>query len=102
MADERLRIPYRVLAYLVENPNAQDTLEGIVEWWLLERLTKDNAAKVKTALTELVGAGLILERGGKDSRTYYKINRRKLKEISALLQRESQNRLCAKPTLEST
>jgi len=93
MADESLGIPYRVLAYLVEHPNAQDTLEGIVEWWLLERLTKNHAARVKAALAELVAAGLLLERRGKDSRAYYKINRRKLKEISALLQRESRKPL---------
>ena len=97
MADERLRIPYRVLAYLVENPNAQDTLEGIVEWWLLERLTSDHAAKVKEALAELVAAGLMLERRGKDSRTYYKINRRKLKEITAFLEGETQSPLVREP-----
>jgi hypothetical protein len=85
MADERLRIAYGVLKYLAENPNAQDTLEGIVEWWLLERLTKNHAARVKEALAELVVAELILERRGKDSRTYYKINRRKLNEITAFL-----------------
>lgn len=85
MADERLRIAYGVLKYLAENPNAQDTLEGIVEWWLLERLTKNHAARVKEALAELVVGELILERRGKDSRTYYKINRRKLNEITAFL-----------------
>lgn len=85
MADQDLNTTYRILGYLVENPNAQDTLEGIVEWWLLDRLTRSNAARVKDALEKLVTTGLVLERRGKASRTYYKINRRKLKEISALL-----------------
>ena len=87
MADEGLQqIGYRILKYLVENPNAQDTLEGIVEWWLLDRLTMSNVDKVKEALSHLVSAHLVVERQAKESRTYYKINPRKLKEISDHLQ----------------
>jgi len=87
MADETVRqIGYRILNYLVENPNAQDTLEGIVEWWLLDRLTVSNVTKVKEALANLVAAHLVLERKGKESRTYYKINSHKLKEISERLE----------------
>jgi hypothetical protein len=74
------------LKYLAENPNAQDTLEGIVEWWLLDRLTMSNINKVKEALAPLVAARLVLERKGKESRTYYKINSHKIKEISERLQ----------------
>jgi len=81
MADQELKIAQRILKYLVENPQAEDTLEGIVEWWLLDRFTKSNAARVREALDELVTAGLVLARRGKESRTYYKINRRKLREI---------------------
>ena len=92
MADERLKITHRILGYLVENPNAQDTLEGIVEWWLLDRFTRSNAARVKDALEELVTADLILERKGKELRTYYKINPGKLKEISALIASTSRPR----------
>jgi hypothetical protein len=87
MADQEFRTAYRILKYVAENPDAQDTLEGIVQWWLLDQLTEGHAARVKEALAELVGADLMLERRGKDSRTYYKINRRKLKEISALVRK---------------
>jgi|SRR5882672_8615965 len=92
MADQRLETRFRILKYLVENPNAQDTLEGIVEWWLLDRLTVSHAATVKKALVDLVVGDLVLERRGKDSRIYYKINRRKLKEVSALLSMPSRKR----------
>ena len=85
MPDKSPQLAHRILSYLVDNPNAQDTLEGIVEWWLLERFTKTNVAVVQAALGEFVSAGLLLQRRGKDSRTYYKINRRKLKKISTLL-----------------
>lgn len=89
MADQELKVAHRILKYLVENPQAQDTPEGIVEWWLLDRFTKGNAARVREALEELVTAGLVLARRGRESRAYYKINRRKLKEISALLRRKT-------------
>ena len=85
MADEELKTVYRILRYLVENPNAQDTLEGVVEWWLRDKYTKRNVMRVKEALEELVSADLILQRQGKESRIYYKINPQKLKEIKALL-----------------
>ncbi len=58
-------------------------LEGVVEWWLLEKLTTNYATRVKEALAELVFARLVLERRGKDSRTYYKVNPLKLEEIMA-------------------
>ena len=87
MTDESVeQIGHRILKYLAENPNAQDTLEGIVEWWLLDRLTMSNVNKVKEALALLVAAHLVLERKGKESRTYYKINSHKLREISERLQ----------------
>ena len=81
------QIVYDILAYMAENPDAQDTLEGIVGWWLSGQDVKSNAALVEEALTELVDRGLILARRAEDARVYYKINRRKLKEISALLTR---------------
>jgi len=81
---------HEILAYLFENPDAQDTLEGIMEWWLLEQKIKRQTAKVKEALAELVAKGLVVERQGKDARTHYRINRRKLREIRALLEQGSQ------------
>jgi hypothetical protein len=79
------QIIYDILAYLSENPAAQDTSEGIVEWWLSRQTVKPPAFLVGEALTELVDRELILARRCKAERTYYKVNRRKLKEISAML-----------------
>jgi hypothetical protein len=87
MTDATKPITYDILAYLSENPDAQDTLEGIAEWWLSEQTVKPSTAVVGEALTELVERGLILARNGKDSRTVYKVNRRRMKEISTLLTR---------------
>jgi predicted transcriptional regulator len=87
---ERSEIVRDLLSYLIDNPDAQDTLEGIVEWWLLERKIENRTAKVREALTELVASGLILEREGSDSRPRYLINTRKQEEIRKLLERRSE------------
>jgi hypothetical protein len=83
--DATQQIAFAVLAYFDKNPDAKDTLKGIREWWLLEQSFKPNIALVKEALAELVDEGLILARKGKDGQTYYKVNRRRLKEIAMLL-----------------
>lgn len=70
----KAQIGYQILAYLAAHPEAQDTLEGIVEWWLLEQQIKFQTARVKEALSELVAKGLILEKKGLDSQTHYRIN----------------------------
>jgi hypothetical protein len=82
---EPAEIAQEVLAYLAEHPRAQDTLEGIVQWWLLEQEIQRRMAQVRAALAELVAQGLVLERQGKDGRTYYCVNRRRLAQIRELL-----------------
>jgi hypothetical protein len=81
-----------ILAYLSEHPDAQDTLQGIVEWWLLEQEIKSRISQVERALKELVSKGLVVERKGEDSQIRYRINRRKTKEISNLLQQKARRR----------
>jgi len=81
------QLVYDILAYLAEHPDAQDTIEGIIEWWLSGRAAKPNVALVEETLTELVDLGLVLTRRSKDARAYYKVNRQKLTEISAMLAR---------------
>lgn len=84
---EKSEVVHDLLSYLIDNPDAQDTLEGIVEWWFLERKIESRTAKVREALTELVASGLILEREGSDSRARYSINTKKQEEIRKLLER---------------
>jgi hypothetical protein len=81
---ENSHIVHEILTYLAEHPDSNDTLEGIVEWWLLERKIEYAVAKVKEALTELVTKGLVLENKGGDTRTHYRINQSKYEEIEDL------------------
>jgi hypothetical protein len=71
----------QILAYLVEHPQAQDTLAGITEWWLLEQRIRRAVSDVDAALQDLVAKDLILTRQCADGRTYYGLNRAKEREI---------------------
>ena len=65
-------IAQEILDHLRKNPEAQDTLEGIGQWWLPPRMTP-GAGAIKDALDELVDAGLITELLGKDAQISYRM-----------------------------
>ena len=79
-----------ILAYLVEHPEAQDTLEGITEWWLLEQRIRYAVAEVDGVIHDLAADDLLLTRQCADGRTYYGLNRAKEREIRRHL-REAQS-----------
>lgn len=80
---------YHILAYLVDNPDAGDTFEGIVQWWLLHQRIKFETRTVSAAVSQLVAEGLIVEEQGSDSRVIYRIHRdaRDVHDIQAKLNR---------------
>ena len=78
-------ISYYILAYLYENPEAGDTFEGIVEWWLLRQTIKFETRNVSEAVTKLVSEGLIVEHTGSDSRITYRVNTTKAQDVRSLL-----------------
>ena len=75
----------RILAYLDENPDATDTSEGIVEWWLLEREIRDRQAQVEEALAELAAEGWVIASRRADFRVRYRLNPERAREIRARL-----------------
>jgi len=79
---ERLQIRQQILAYLDDHPDAQDTLEGIVQWWLLEREIQHWMGRVKDALDELVAEGLISEYEGRDGQIHYRLIGKPLLPVS--------------------
>lgn len=85
----RSPIFYKILAYLADHPQAQDTMEGIVEWWLLEQRIKAATTEVKTALAQLVAEELVIARTERTGRMYYRVNRRKLHDIYRILKEEN-------------
>ena len=76
---------HKILTYLMDNPDAQDTFEGIVDWWLLQQDIKRNVALVRKTVDDLIYQGFLLERQGLGRAKYYQVNRERLPEISALI-----------------
>ena len=67
-------IENEILAYLAENPDAEDTVEGIAQWWLLEQRIQRTHAEVKATLDKLVARNLVVVHQGPDGRVYYSAN----------------------------
>lgn len=84
-ADSIWEIALRVLRYLDENPQASDTLEGILHWWLLDRIIVEEEEAVKQALTQLVERNLIIAAQTTDARLHYRLNAEQIEEARKLL-----------------
>ena len=82
---EQREICYYILAYLADNPDAGDTFDGIVEWWLLSQRVKFETRNVSEAVKKLTAAGLIQEHEETDSHIIYRVNRTKDKIIRSML-----------------
>lgn len=63
-----------ILTYLADHPNAQDSFEGIVQWWLLERKIRHQINLVKQVLDNLVKEDQLVEDCGLDNKKRYRIN----------------------------
>lgn len=77
-----------ILDYLRKNPDAQDTLSGIVQWWLPEDRAKPRTMAIKEALEELVSAGLVIEHEGKDTQISYRMTDHGLRELERQILKE--------------
>lgn len=63
---DKSKVAREILAYLSASPDAQDTLDGIVQWWLKEKKSDQYTMLVKEVLGDLVTQGRIrrIEREG--------------------------------------
>ena len=84
-ARDKSQIAHEILAYLTDHPDAQDTFEGIMQWWLLDQKIKYQIEMVKETLTELKEKGFLIEHKSADSQIHYQLNQQKHDEIQAFL-----------------
>jgi hypothetical protein len=75
-------VALQILGYLSTHPNAQDTAEGIAEWWLMEQRVRCRVREVKRALVELVAEGVVVERTARDGRVHYRLKPRERKTMA--------------------
>ena len=79
-----------ILHYLTEHPEAKDTIQGILQWWLPGDLVEWEEGDVQAALDALVARGWLMQRQTALSQKLYGLNREKLEEIQVFL-RECEN-----------
>ena len=56
---EATEVESAVLRYLHLHPDAADTLEGIVDWWLPQQRYETARSRIESALNRLVDLGLL-------------------------------------------
>jgi hypothetical protein len=63
-----------ILDYLASHPEAQDTLDGILHWWVLDSCVKKWAPKVPETVAKLVEQGFLEEKRSPDGQTFYHVS----------------------------
>ena len=66
------RISEEIQLYLLQHPNAADTLEGITKWWLTRQRYEEATHVVKKALEDLIAQGLIVQTTNSDDQRIYR------------------------------
>jgi protein-S-isoprenylcysteine O-methyltransferase Ste14 len=83
---EPLAIARGILSYLVKNPEAKDTIEGIVRFWLVRERMDLTEAEVAAGLRYLVDRGLVREKIGAGGRPYFECAGRGVTETRSAIE----------------
>ena len=73
-----------ITSYLADHPNANDTLEGVTQWWMLVKGATWSRSEIQRAIARGMEQGLILETHGGDGQVRYSLMPGKLGEIRKL------------------
>ena len=74
-----------ILCYLIAHPDAKDTVQGILCWWLAGALMGWEEAAVQEALDMLVARGWLTQRQVTSSHAVYGLSKEHVEEILAFL-----------------
>jgi len=80
------RVAWLLLGYLYTHPDAKDTAEGIMNWWLPTRGVMVNETGVEEALNELVMSGWLTLTSHSASHPMYGLNRARIVELQRLFE----------------
>lgn len=75
MKNEKELLSQRIISYLKKHPEAGDTLEGIVTWWLEQERIDRVVDDVADALRSLEKKGTVLAHRTQAGTTIYKIKK---------------------------
>ncbi len=74
----------QILRHLIEYPEAKDTRQGIISWWVLDA-GESRDEEVQQAIDWLVAQSWLVKRHTTSSQTLYGMNRTKLEAIEKFL-----------------
>jgi hypothetical protein len=83
--DAAWTVALKILRYLLDNPHAADTANGILEWWLLKQSIWEQQSVVERALDALVERNLVLAVTSADGRKHYHLNADRVSEGRRLI-----------------
>jgi hypothetical protein len=61
-----------ILDYLVRHPEAQDTIDGILHWWVLDACIRKWAPKIAETVAQLVEQGFLEQSQSADGNVFYR------------------------------
>jgi len=82
---ERSELVRTILTYCVMYPDAKDTVEGILEWWLPKPLASVGRDEIARILDALATLGWLIKRQLARSGAVYGVNKTALQEIITFL-----------------
>ncbi len=85
---DKSQIAREILTYLADHPDAQDTLEGIMQSWLPGRGNRFKPTMVQEVVKDLVLEGTILETKTPGSQTVYRFNLAKRNRMKEMLKKK--------------
>ena len=80
-------VAQEILHYLASHPDARDTPEGILKWWLPASPVQRGKREVEHALDLLVAEGWLTEREISEYAKVYGLNEARLEDIRAFQNR---------------
>jgi Fe2+ or Zn2+ uptake regulation protein len=66
-------ISKKILDYLLKNPDAGDTLEGISRWWVQSEYIEQSVDEVASVLERLTKEGVVKKQEVKGGSSVYKV-----------------------------
>jgi hypothetical protein len=73
--DPSLQSPaLEILDYLTRHPDAQDTIDGILHWWVLDSCIRKWTATIAETALQLVERGFLQEKASGDGHVFYRVS----------------------------
>jgi len=63
-----------ILDYLARQPGAQDTIDGILHWWVLDACVRKWAPKVAETVAQLAEQGFLEQKPSADGNVFYRVS----------------------------